>query len=120
MRLAGLSYERIAAELNYSSRSAAAQDVGRALERATIEQRASVELWRGQEIARLDRLQVAAWPAATSGDLRAIDTCVRIIDRRCKLLGLDAPQRLELITLDALDAQIRDLEQQLGSGDGAP
>lgn len=57
--------------------------------------------------------------------LHAVDRLVRIEEarrkngeRRAKLLGLEAPQRVEVLTLDAIDAQIRDLNEQLAATDG--
>lgn len=53
--------------------------------------------------------------------LAAIGQLLRIQDRRAKLFGLDAPTKHEVLTLDAIDAEIRALEQQLGrSAAGAP
>ena len=41
------------------------------------------------ELDRLDQLQQAVWTDAIGGDTRAVDTCLRIIDKRAKLLGLE-------------------------------
>jgi len=95
LRLAGASYEQIAQQLGYASRSAAYTDIDRALRKGLAEQERDGALLRQQELERLDRLQAGIWPRAISGDYRAADTALRIIDRRCKLLGLDAPQRVE-------------------------
>lgn len=46
--------------------------------------------------------------------LTAIDRLLKIQERRAKLLGLDAPKRLEVITLDAVDAEIARLTAELG------
>ena len=43
------------------------------------------------ELERLDALTLAAWPRARAGDDRAIRVVLRIMQRRAKLLGLDAP-----------------------------
>jgi hypothetical protein len=48
-----------------------------------------------------------------------IDRIMKIKDRRAKLLGLDAPARSEVITLDLVDQEIAQLEQQLRKNDGA-
>jgi hypothetical protein len=63
------------------------------------------------ELDRLDRLQRGIWERAKDGDIRAIDAVLRIIDRRARLLGLDAPQKIqaEVVNYDGatnLDAQI--------------
>lgn len=41
------------------------------------------------EVGRLDSLQNAVWPAAMAGDTRAVDSALKIIDKRAKLLGLE-------------------------------
>lgn len=92
LRRGGLTYDRIAAEVGYTNRSAARKAVERALERTLQE---SADELRVLEADRLDRLQVAAWKAATGGDLFAIDRVLKIMDRRAKLFGLDAPTRQE-------------------------
>lgn len=119
MRLAGLTYDVIAQRLKYSSRQAAAKDIERALAVALRDANRSAEEFREVELMRLDRLQAAAWATAIQGDPRAIHACLQVIDRRCKLLGLDAPQRHEVLTIDTLDAAIRDLEAELAD-DPAP
>lgn len=114
MRLAGLDYETIANRLGYASRGAACQDITRALEANVAEQNRNADVLRQEELQRLNRLQAGVWQAAVSGDTKAVDTALRIIDRRCKLLGLDAPVRHEVVTLDAIDAEIRRLTAELG------
>jgi acyl carrier protein phosphodiesterase len=43
------------------------------------------------EAARLDDLQRVMWEQAAMGDRRAVDTVLKIMERRAKLLGLDTP-----------------------------
>jgi hypothetical protein len=45
------------------------------------------------ELARLDRLQAAVWGDAIAGDIAAIHTVLKIMERRAKYAGLDAPTR---------------------------
>ncbi|MFF4403826.1 hypothetical protein [Streptomyces sp. NPDC001404] len=113
-----MDFDTIADRLGYSSRGAATKDLMRALEVRHAEQVAQAEVLRSVEAQRLDRLQAAAWAAALQGDLRAIETVVRIIDRRCRLLGLDAPARMEVLSIDAIDEQIRLLTGQLAVAGG--
>ena len=47
----------------------------------------------------------------------AIDRVLAIMDRRAKLMGLDAPVRTEVITLDYIQAEIQRLEATLGEID---
>lgn len=49
--------------------------------------------------------------------LRIDESRRRVGERRAKLLGLDAPQRMEVLTIDDIDAQIRELNRQLGAAD---
>lgn len=68
------------------------------------------DLLRQQEADRLDNLQRAVWDDAIAGDLHAVDRVLKIIERRCRLLGLDAPTRIEYPAADLdLDAAVRDL-----------
>ena len=41
------------------------------------------------ELSRLDALQQSLWQAALAGDTRSVDTVLKIIDKRTKLLGLE-------------------------------
>jgi hypothetical protein len=50
----------------------------------------SIDGLRDLELARLDALQALLWPKAENGDVRAINAVVRIVDKRCRLLGLYA------------------------------
>jgi hypothetical protein len=47
-----------------------------------------IDQLRELELARLNALQASLWPKAEKGELRAVNACVRIIDKRCRLLGL--------------------------------
>lgn len=112
LRMAGADWDTIADRLDYSSRAHACKDLTRALAANLAEMGRSVEELREVELMRLDRLQAALWAAAVGGDVRAVDSVLRIVDRRCKLLGLDAPLRAEVFTVDAIDAQIAELTAQ--------
>jgi hypothetical protein len=41
------------------------------------------------EVERLDTLQRAVWQDAIGGDIKAVETALRIIQARAKVLGLD-------------------------------
>lgn len=54
--------------------------------------------------------------AAMSDDrftLETVDRIMKIKERRARLLGLDAPHRLETITVDTIDSEIARLEAEL-------
>lgn len=50
---------------------------------------------RKLELETLDRLQFGLWQHAAAGNQGAVDRVLRIMERRAKLLGLDAPSQLE-------------------------
>lgn len=142
MRLAGADYDTIATTLGYSDRGAAHKDITRALEANIAEQHHSVELYREEELRTLDLLMAEAWAVLKrqhvtvshgkvivdedtgqkllddGPTLQAIDRILKIRERRAKLLGLDAPTKVEAITIDALDRAIADLAAEL-EGDQA-
>jgi hypothetical protein len=45
--------------------------------------------------------------------LETIDRIMKVKERRAKLLGIDAPARAEVLTIDSVDAEIARLEQEL-------
>jgi len=100
LRLAGMDWQTIAGRLGYADRGSACKDVARALEANLAEQSQAADTLREVESLRLDRLQAAAWPAAVKGDLKAIETVLKVIDRRARLHGLDHPVRTEITGAD--------------------
>ena len=52
--------------------------------------------WVRLEMARLDRMLFILEPKIVEGDIKAIDCALRIMERRAKYLGLDAPEKLAL------------------------
>jgi hypothetical protein len=110
MRLAGADWDTIAARLGYASKGAACTDVTRAMEKAAAEALRDADVLRHIELSRLDRLQVGLWTRAAGGELDAIGTVLSIIDRRVRLLGLNAPVKVEGVSLSAIEAAIAHLE----------
>lgn len=125
LRMAGMDYATIAERLDYGSPQAASKDLYRALRSYREEEEAKVEEWRQLESQRLDRLQAAAWAKALKGDLKAIETVLKVISQRSKLLGLDMPLRAEVsgpnggaVPLGAPSiAQLRELIRTAGDPD---
>lgn len=110
MRLAGMTYEQVAAECGYSTKDAARQAVLRALSRIETER---VEQYRTLENARLDRAQAAIWPKVIEGNLHAVEVFLRLSARRARMNNLDPPQALSISTPDRvqLEAMITDFRQ---------
>lgn len=89
LRMSGLTVRQIAAKLGKSP-TGTMKALNRALAKLQAESISNIDDWRTQELATLDRLQHALWPAAIKGKPGAIDRVLRIMERRARLLGLDA------------------------------
>ncbi len=144
LRTRGLSYQQIADQLGYTSRANAYRAVARALAEIVAEPAAEL---RALELARLDAMARAA-RAVLEGEhwvvshgrvvehdgrplvddapvLHAIDRLLAIQTRRARLLGLDAPAKVRVITEDLLDreierltAEVEAMERDQDGGDG--
>lgn len=132
LRTRGLSYRQIAKQLGYYDHGGARLAVERALAETVIEPAAEV---RQLELAKLDNMEQAVLavlerehvtvsngkvvrlsqrPVLDDGPvLQAVDRLLKIAERRAKLLGVDAPKRLEVITIDAVDAEIARISAEL-------
>lgn len=133
MRANGSTYDQIATALGFSTRTNARRAIQRALA-ATVREPAD-EL-RQLELVRLDALWVEATKVMTAEHLTvnhgkvvevdgvplkddgpvlsAIDRLLKIMERRAKLVGLDAPAKVQVMSLDAIDAEIEQLSAELG------
>ncbi|MBP6096147.1 MAG: hypothetical protein KA451_08275 [Methyloversatilis sp.] len=95
LRRSGASYREIAKALDMSLGNAH-RLVKRALNRNLAKcEEIAVEI-RTLELDRLDALQTFLWEKAKKGNATAIDRILKIMERRARLLGLDAPQRIGL------------------------
>jgi hypothetical protein len=108
LRRTGLTWEMIAREVGYASPAGAWKAYERACARTLEEPTAEA---RRIELDRLDALQYTYWDPAIAGNLRAADFVLKVIDRRAKILGIDAPQKIqaEVVTYDgtgSLDAEV--------------
>lgn len=114
LRRSGLTFEEIAKEVGLS-RNGVVMGYKRAMKRALI--RAGSEELRDIELDRLDRLQRAVWERAMNADLPAVQTVLRIMEQRAKLLGLNAPEthKVEVSVLDpnTVDAEVLRLAEML-------
>lgn len=140
LRAEGQSYEAIAHKLGFRHKESARRAVERALVDAVRE---PADELRQMELIRLDALWVEAVkvlhtqhitvsngkvvtiegdgePVPVPDDapvLQAIDRLLKIMERRAKLLGLDAPAKVEVMTLDRIDQAIAELERELGGAE---
>lgn len=93
LRKQGLSYRRIGAALGVSGKTAFT-DVMDALADLAELQRGKAEDVLKLELERLDDLLFSMYAQAKRGDQGAVDRILRIMDRRSRYLGLDAPQKI--------------------------
>ena len=92
LRKAGLSFSAIATQLGYSNASCAQWAI-RACLKAIVQEPAREV--RDMEVARLDDMLLSIWGEVRKGHLGAHDRALKIMERRAKLLGLDAPTKID-------------------------
>lgn len=121
LRAAGATFEEIG-ERQHVNKSTAKRRVDAALA-ATL--REPADKLRELEAHRLDRMTVLVMQAAEvavargKSPLFAVDRLLRISEQRCRLFGLDAPTKriVNVVTEDAIDVAIRELEAELAQSD---
>lgn len=114
MRIAKIDYQTIADRLGYADRAAACKDISRAFRRNRKEEDRTLELYKEQELAGLDRAQAAIWPKVLNGVVSAVDAYNRIVQTRARILGMFAPVQHQVLTIDLVEAEIARLEAELG------
>lgn len=100
LRLQGYSYGQIADSCGYASASGAYEAYVRArkkIDDVIIDTKEQRDL----AISRMDRLLQAVWDRADNGYLPAIDRALKIEERRARILGIDAPEKLVTVNQDA-------------------
>jgi hypothetical protein len=135
LRVQGLTFDAIAKQLGYEHRSSAQRAVERCLAATVAEPAAHL---RAVSLQRLDAALAIVWkimegrhvavshgrvvldpatgePLVDHGpNLQAIDRVVRLEERRARLLGLDAPVRVENIGPDDVDREVARLAALFG------
>lgn len=103
LRLSGAPYAAIARTLEFVNAGAARSAVEQLLAESGGSER-DIAAARAMTSSRLERLLRSTWPKATDPDdpdhLQYVRTSLAIIDRHARLLGADAPQKLEVYTPD--------------------
>ena len=94
LRKAGADYRQIGVALECSPQRAH-QIVSAYLNKLNKQLAEGVEDVTAMEEQRLDALFMAAWPAAKAGDAQSIAVALRVMERRARMLGLDAPTKNE-------------------------
>jgi hypothetical protein len=106
LRIEGFTWRQIAERIEMSP-AGALKAYNRAMVRTL---KPATDELRELELDRLDTLQQTYWQPAVQGNMRAADFILRVIDKRAKLLGLDAPTKIqaEVVTYDGsnLDREV--------------
>ena len=88
LRRYGLGYAQIAEELG-CAQSTAYSYVVDALAETCNTMREDADAIRQMELERLDAMFMSQYSKALKGDDRAVNACLKIMERRAKFLGLD-------------------------------
>ena len=105
MRQMGASYEAIARHYNLN-RKTVWERVTQALRDMPSDDAA---ILRALEARKYDVLEAQLQAGIKEGDTKAITTAIRVSERRCRLLGLDMPERHEV----KIDAETQALADQV-------
>jgi len=109
LRAQSFTWRAIAEQVGYASGSGALKAYMRAVKR---QQKEPVEAALYMELERLDEMQSVYWEPAIQGNMRAGEFVLKIMDRRAKFLGLDAPTKIqaEVVNYDggagSIDAEV--------------
>jgi len=95
LHLSGLSSQKIADRLG-CSRSTASKWIREQLAELRAERLDRAELERDMSLGRIETLIAALWPDASAGDTDAVREITKLEALRIKLLGLDAPTKIEV------------------------
>lgn len=93
LRRMGKGYVEIAAALGIG-KSQAHRLVQAGLADARAQVQADAGDLKAEEISRLDAMLAGLWPDARKGSQGAVDRVLKIMERRARLLGLDAPAKV--------------------------
>lgn len=92
LRRKGKTFDEIATAVGFTNKGTAYATWKNANARLIVE---DVEEIRKMEGERLDTAQAAIWDDVLAGEIPAINTLLRLMERRSKLFGLDSPVRVQ-------------------------
>lgn len=125
MRRSGATYQQIADNAVYpdtgercyppgTHKSTVYVDIQRGLKEAVTDLHLNADELREQTAQRLDNYLLRLDSGIKMGDPKAIAEARRIEEFRARLYGYAEPERVEVITADALDVEIRRLRDEIG------
>lgn len=134
LKAIGWTLEEIGAHLEFGDDE---RLVAAAIRRATAQMaRFAGDETKLMELRSLDELEYEAWKMLRKGHimvshgkvirndlgqpmadmeypLKVLDRIIRVKERRAKMLGLDASTKIEVVTIDVIDAEIAKLEREV-------
>lgn len=125
LRKAGATFEEIGKALGVT-RQTAHELVTKLLDEMAAKTAEDVESVRAMELHRLDALFKGLWPSASKGAPQAVEKALKVMERRARLLGLDAPTKVAPTSPDGstpyqgmsdaeLEARINELQGKAGA-----
>ena len=122
LRLSGQNYTQIGKALGVN-RTTAYRAVKRVMDALVKETLEDAEKVRQMELDRLDQMLEVLLPRATrkrNPDMAAVDRVVRLMDRRSRYIGLDAPERSEVSHTVSLATLVADRRRKQTTNQGDP
>lgn len=104
LRRMGYSMGRIAERLGMS-KSSVHKTITKAIDSLQKDIEQDAERARAQELDRIDELQSYLWLNASKGNTQAVEKIIKLMERRHKLLGLDAPNKVAATDPDGDEAR---------------
>lgn len=95
LRRAGLTYAKIGEQLGITRQSSFAH-VRAVLTELRCETAEDGAMVKQLELERLDHATALAMSAIAEGNLAGIDRLIKTMERRARLLGLDAPEQIDI------------------------
>jgi len=111
LRKAGMTFSQIAAAMNYADHTGPLKAYQSAMRKIVVEPAKQI---RELEVQRLDTLWATWYPKAVAGNGAALDRCLRLMERRARLLGLDAPTNINFTVSLEQQQRIEEMAAQLG------
>lgn len=106
-RIGGWTYKAIGDLLGYDEKMIRVW-VREEMERLHALEVDCMDAQRRLQIERVERMLEGLWSKASNGDPKAVDTVLKLLERQAKLLGLDAPEKVEL------EHHMRQVVEELG------
>ena len=108
LRKAGMSLREIAIQLGVSHETVR-KDINEMTDQFIEEARVQHRSMVAMELMRLDDMTFGIWPAARMGDVKAIEAMLKIMERRAKMLGVDAQILTKNIQVQVTPEQLAEM-----------